>query len=82
MPIPSECVFKSRRIDTLVSSLASDGCDLRAPSDAMALDGELSLWIGAIGPIDVAVAHRHDDVLHVRFRQPLDPRIIAHFNAA
>ncbi|MDD3798665.1 MAG: hypothetical protein PHE36_05750 [Novosphingobium sp.] len=80
MPIPSECIVESRKIDTLVSELASDGCDIRAASDIKVLEGNLSLWIGAIGPIDIAAARQDEDVLHVRFRQPLDPRIIAHFN--
>lgn len=45
-------------------------------------DGPLWLWLGAIGPLPITAIRLNSTLFQVRFRDPLDERIVAHFGAA
>ena len=83
--IYGECVSGSAHAAVIISQLAADSCrlELRAAQDAPA--GELTLWIGAVGPFEirpfgVTAAHGNVHSVTARFKHPLEPAIIAHFD--
>lgn len=82
-----ECVGNSAVAAVRIKGLAGQGCNLetREPGavDLSAVAaGDVSLWIGAIGPV-AATAERHGDrEFSLRFKEPLDSRILSHFSAA
>lgn len=79
MAIYGECVGAGKRATVKVSGLAPTGCELAAePADALP-DGELSLWIGAIGPLAVIATRRDETHLTAMFSEPLDEKILEHF---
>lgn len=80
MAIYGECIGASGRAPVLVSGLVPDGCDLSSEAPAPLLDGELSLWIGAIGPLAVTTVRKDERSLSARFAEPLDDKIVRHFN--
>ena len=65
-----------------ISELSESDCRLCGMCDALEPGSLGCLWIGAIGPIDGAVAQDGETGLRIRFATPLDPAIIAHFEAA
>lgn len=65
-----------------ISELSERDCRLCGRCDLLEPGSSGCLWIGAIGPIDGDVAQDADAGLRIRFATPLDPAIIAHFEAA
>lgn len=76
-----ECIGSREAAAVRISELADRGCDLETDGLATVTDGDVALWIGAIGPLP-AIAIRKDSChLVVRFKEPLDGRILAHFRS-
>lgn len=74
-----ECVRAGRRANVRISSLDCDGCEVSAE---LPPGCEIALWIGAIGPfVADAVQHQAGHVC-VRFKEPIDRRIVDHFEVA
>lgn len=79
MILYGECVTARETARVRISGLANLGCDLEVEAKS-APDGDVALWIGAIGPV-AATAERTDaGHLTVRFKEPLDGKIVEHFN--
>lgn len=77
-----ECVRSGETMAVRISDLARIGCAVETDACAVDLEGELTMWIGAMGPF-AATATRRDDRHHaVRFVQPLDDQIVLHFAPA
>jgi hypothetical protein len=79
-----ECVAPGAAAMVRIRGLVGLGCDLEA--DGGLPDGEVALWIGAIGPV-AAIAECTDGRKDgrkraLRFKEPLDSRILAHFRSA
>lgn len=77
--IYGECEWRGHKVRVLISDLARSGCDLACEAGKLPAEGELSLWIGAIGPFAATAMRRDDAHLAAQFSQPLDERIIQHF---
>lgn len=82
MPISGECVWQGRNLRVSVSELNAEGCDLAFEPDSLAGDGELALWLGAVGPLPAHATRRDAEHMTARFSEPLDERILNHFAAA
>jgi hypothetical protein len=63
-----------------ISDLAPDQCCV-AIEGRERPEGELELWIGAIGPIEITADAPQGRSFTARFKKPLEPAIIEHFNA-
>ncbi|SFG47925.1 hypothetical protein SAMN05518801_13221 [Novosphingobium sp. CF614] len=74
-----ECVGTRETAEVRISDLADRGCDLETDSFAPLLDGDFALWIGAIGPLRATATRRDASHFEVRFKEPLDARIVEHF---
>ncbi|KPH65726.1 hypothetical protein ADT71_10115 [Novosphingobium sp. ST904] len=79
MILYGECIGAHGSARVRISDLADLGCDLEAEALPCALDGDFSLWIGAIGPLPATVAKKDTSNLEIRFKEPLDTRIVEHF---
>jgi tartrate dehydratase beta subunit/fumarate hydratase class I family protein len=80
MILYGECFTARDSAQVRISELADLGCHLET-LDAVALsDGDLTLWIGAIGPFAATATRKDASHLAVRFKEPLDGKIIHHFN--
>lgn len=66
----------------VISELSERDCRLCGNCDALEPGSSGCLWIGAIGPIDAAVARDEATGRRITFNAPLHPAIIAHFEAA
>ena len=66
----------------IISELSQGDCRLCGNCDLLEPGSTGCLWIGAIGPIDGNVSRDGESGFRIRFAQPLDPAIIAHFEAA
>ncbi|WP_395330812.1 hypothetical protein WBP06_00645 [Novosphingobium sp. BL-8H] len=74
-----ECVRSGEAMAVRILDLARIGCAVETDACAMDLEGELTVWIGAMGPF-AATATRSDDRHHaLLFAQPLDDQIVHHF---
>lgn len=77
-----ECVSARQSAPVRISGLADLGCDLEADTAAAMPDGDVALWIGAIGPVAATATHRNANRATVRFKEPLDGKIVQHFRTA
>ena len=78
MILYGECVTARETARVRISSLANLGCDLEVEA-ASAPDGDVALWIGAIGPVAATAKRVRAGQVAVRFKEPLDGKIIEHF---
>ncbi len=83
MTIYGECEMPGGKLAVRISDLTQAGCDL-ASSDgdhrlAAYANGDMALWIGAIGPLAATARKRGATRMMASFKEPLDPRILAHF---
>jgi hypothetical protein len=84
-----ECVSARDTARVRICALANEGCDLEVDSLAAAFDTDVTLWIGAVGPFAATVTQPLVEPpmkpsarrVAVRFKEPLDGRILQHFNA-
>lgn len=74
-----ECVGAKETAPVRISGLADLGCDLEADTTASMPDGDIALWIGAIGPVEATATHSNANRATVRFKEPLDGKIVEHF---
>lgn len=81
MILYGECVSARDTAQVRISGLANLGCDLEAETTVPLSDGDVSLWIGAVGPFAATATRRNPGHVSVRFKEPLDRKIIEHFNA-
>jgi hypothetical protein len=79
MTIYGECETRGFRLPVTISDLAETGCALESDAAGKLPDGEMALWIGAIGPLAVIAMHKDQSRSIASFKQPLDERIIDHF---
>ena len=76
-----ECIGPRDSTSVRISSLACQGCELETDHGAALNEGEVSLWIGAIGPFSATATCRDANHLSLRFQAPLDPAILRHFHS-
>ncbi|WP_165912204.1 hypothetical protein [Novosphingobium sp. PhB165] len=75
-----ECVRSGETTIVRISELASRSCAVETDLPVADMEGDLSLWIGAIGPLAAKATRRDDTNLAVHFVQPLDAQILHHFS--
>jgi hypothetical protein len=76
-----ECIGARDAALVRICDLANEGCALEADLPETVLDSEFTLWIGAIGPISATASRSQEkNKVAVRFKEPLDGRILKHFN--
>lgn len=80
MAIYGECETLGRTVPVQIYALTRSGCDIASNGECtLALNSEMALWIGAIGPLAVISRQRDANRTLATFKEPLDPRILAHF---
>ncbi len=79
MTIYGECEARGKRLAVTISDLGRSGCALASDGGHALPEGDMALWIGAIGPL-AAIAMKQDaNHTSASFKQLLDPRILDHF---
>ncbi len=79
MKIYGECETRGRRLAVTITGLGRSGCALVCESDDTVPEGDMALWIGAIGPLAAIAMQKDATHADASFREPLDPRILDHF---
>jgi len=79
MTIYGECEVRGGLVPVRITELSQTGCALSSASAVQLPDGELALWIGAIGPVSAIAMHKDASHAHAEFSDPLDMRILNHF---
>ena len=79
MILYGECVTARETARVRISGLADLGCDLEADATHSVPQGDIALWIGAIGPVPATATHKNRNCATVRFKEPLDGKIVEHF---
>jgi hypothetical protein len=82
MTIYGECETHGMCLPVTISDLGQSGCALASESADLLPQGEMALWIGAIGPLAAIAMHKDATHASAAFKQPLDPRILEHFGQA
>ena len=82
MTIYGECETRGKRLVVTISELRQSGCALACDGGEALPQGEMALWIGAIGPLAVVAMHKDAGHASAAFKQPLDRRILEHFGRA
>jgi hypothetical protein len=82
MTIYGECEARGQRLPVTISQLDGQGCALTSEASHELPQGEMALWIGAIGPLAVIAMQMDANHTNAAFAQPLDPRILEHFGQA
>lgn len=86
MTIYGECETLGRTLAVNISDLTQTGCDLATRDNgnplATCVNGDMALWIGAIGPLAATAQKRDATHMMASFKEPLDLRILAHFGIA
>ena len=79
MTILGECEARGQRLAVTITGLGRGGCAIACNEGELLPEGDMALWIGAIGPL-AAVAMQQDET-HAKaaFDEPLDSRILDHF---
>jgi len=75
-----ECVSARDKAEVRICALGDKGCRLEADTAVRVFDTDFSLWIGAVGPIPAVATRKDAGHVAVRFKEPLDERILEHFN--
>ena len=68
--------------DVRVVGLSCADCLVEDGSESLPAGSELSMFIGAIGPIHARAEQRSGDRRRIRFVSPIDRQIVEHFAAA
>ena len=76
MILYGECVSALETASVRMSGLADLGCDLEADATAPVFDGDVALWIGAIGPVAATATRKTAKRATIRFKEPLDGKIV------
>jgi hypothetical protein len=79
MAIYGECEVRGNFVPVTITELGQSGCALSSASNAQLPNGELALWIGAIGPLAASAMQVDASHAHAEFKDLLDLRIISHF---
>lgn len=79
MAIYGECIGADTTASVMISGLDDIGCDIFADSGVPVL-GDFALWIGAVGPFPATATPQGDGRSVARFKDPLDRKIVNHFN--
>lgn len=82
MAIHGECFGAGVRATVTVTELDRSGCKIETDFADVLADLDLMLWIGAIGPIAFTAKHMEGRRLVAQFKEPLDDRILQHFDFA
>jgi hypothetical protein len=78
--IYGECVCGGAHAPATISDLEPERCCVALEGQERP-EGELDLWLGAIGPFRIIADAAQGPRFTARFKTPLEPAIIAHFNA-
>jgi hypothetical protein len=82
MTLYGECIGADTQARVRISSLVGNGCEVEVESPQLVVvDGELALWIGAVGPFRATASRCDRSRLMLRFEEPLDPKILDHFQS-
>ena len=74
-----ECIGPRESAKVRISDLADKGCDLETDASETVSDGDVALWIGAVGPFHASATRKDASHLALRFKEPIDGRIVEHF---
>ena len=77
--IYGECIGTGASAPVRISALADHGCDLETDGAGAVSDGDVALWIGAMGPFPAMARRENAGRMALRFKEPLDGRILRHF---
>lgn len=75
-----ECIGSRGSASVRISDLAGSGCDLEADAAQDVFEDDFALWIGAVGPFAATATAKAGPRVAVRFKEPVDGRILQHFN--
>ncbi|EIZ78210.1 hypothetical protein WSK_3185 [Novosphingobium sp. Rr 2-17] len=81
MILYGEYVSQQETAPVRILGLGGEGCDIEADNGSPSFDNDFSLWIGAVGPFAATLSHKTQAGAAVRFKEPLDGRILHHFSA-
>ncbi len=79
MEILGECICLGQSAQVYLTDLARNGCNVTACGELVPLDRDLALWIGAIGPFNAKASRNESGQVRLEFGEPLDSRIVEHF---
>ena len=79
MNIYGEYTDTGTRTPITIFALDDQECEFQTPESSITDEGLFDLSIGAIGPFAAVAEICGSQRYRARFREPLDPRIIAHF---
>jgi hypothetical protein len=84
MPIFGECHSKGAVAAVLIERLERAGCSVFENASEMPVDGDVDLWIGAVGPFPAKATDggATGGRVSLRFLNELDERIVNHFASA
>ncbi|WP_189619294.1 hypothetical protein [Novosphingobium colocasiae] len=74
-----DCVADRDSAQVRISELAGAGCELRTVAASSPIEGDVALWIGAVGPIEATAVRRDREHVSLRFKEPLSSEILYHF---
>jgi hypothetical protein len=77
--IYGECIGPRASAPVRISALADHGCNLETDDLGGVSDGDVTLWIGAIGPFSGKAIRMDASHAALHFNEPLDGRILHHF---
>lgn len=75
-----DCLDQRGSNPVRITSLGSTSCTLGEETPGALSEGNMELWIGAIGPLPAIGTRSVQGDVFAHFTAPLDSRIIAHFN--
>lgn len=83
MNVPGTYVDAHRSFhDVRVVGLSCAHCLVEENGERLPAGSELSMFIGAIGPIRARAERRSGDCCRIRFVSPIERQIVEHFTAA
>lgn len=74
-----DCVADRDSAQVRISELMGAGCELQTVAATTPLEGDVALWIGAVGPIEAIAVRRDREHVSLRFKEPLSSEILYHF---
>jgi len=79
MPVHGDCLSTRGYEEVSISGLKPEGCEIMFVSGIAPEVEQLTIWIGAIGPIEAMIVARREAMATLEFLQMLDERVTRHF---